>query len=382
MLLLATIIFFTSLLLLFWIHNQYRLGRTIPVVPPRSPLSLVSVIVPARDEERNIGRCVEALLAQTYPSLEIIVVDDNSTDSTPQILSALSRDDQRLRIVPGRPLPSGWAGKPHALSQGADQARGAWLCFVDADTFAAPQLIASTLAVAEQQNVDLLSILTAQTLQTFWERVLLPLVFTAISVGYPGERVNDPDQPDAIANGQFILIRRETYESVGRHAAIRDSIVEDRDLARMVKNQGYRLMVADGRHLANTRMYTGFREVWEGWTKNIYFGLEGRVGLLALGAFVSLFGALGLPFWLIGSAQWLLQSQSWQTVLIFGQACLLFFAIAVVRARVARAFGISSLYALTFPLGALIFAAMMLSSVYHTLWGKGVTWKGRTYRKS
>lgn len=348
---------------------------------------MISVIIPARNEARNIRRCVESLLVQTYPNFEIIVVNDRSSDATGQILEEIAQglsqgannQTSPLRVLQGEELPKGWAGKPHVLVQGTEVAGGKWLCFIDADTFAEPQLLSATYATARAKNIDLFSILTAQELGTFWEKVILPLVFTALSVGFPAERVNDPDKPDAIANGQFILIRREAYEAVGGHRAVHDQIAEDKALADVVKRSGYRLFVADGRALANTRMYTSLSEIWEGWTKNIFLGMQDRLGLLLFGAIVGLIAALLLPVWLAAGIIWAAQVEGLLSMVVVTQAVLLWATLLGVRARASMAFNISPLYAFTLPLGAFVFSAMMIASTYKVISGQGVTWKGRTY---
>jgi chlorobactene glucosyltransferase len=312
------------------------------------------------------------------------VVDDRSTDQTPKILEEFARQVSsgsrlQLQAIRGSDLPPDWAGKPHALAQGAATAQGDWLCFVDADTFARPQLLASALAAAGQWQADLLTLLTDQDLETFWEKVILPLVFTALAFGFPANRVNDPGKPDAIANGQFILIRREVYQAVGGHQAVRERIDEDRALAALVKHSGYRLLVADGRQLVHTRMYTNLSEIWEGWTKNIYVGLRDRLWLLILGVVVGLLGALALPLWLILGVGWLALGGGWAAWVVTGQSLLVWSYLLVQRTRAARALHISPWYALTLPLGALLFTAMMFASAYKVISGIGVTWKGRTY---
>jgi chlorobactene glucosyltransferase len=364
------------------LHNQHELDVIVQPVPAPTKAPLVSVIVPARDEERNIRRCVESLLAQAYPHFELIVLDDRSTDATPRILAELARRDQRLDVLRGEELPSGWAGKPHALYQAAQSAHGEWLCFVDADTFAAPQALASVYVAARDQSADLFSIFTRQELSSFWEKVILPLVFTALSVGFAPRKVNDPHKPDAIANGQFIFIKNKVYQALGGHAAIKDSIVEDRDLASLVKHAGYCLVVAEGQAVASTRMYTSLPEMWEGWTKNIFLGLKDRPGLLmlgAFGAFVSVFAALLLPLWLLGGLIWWSLGGGIVAIAVAVEAVVLWGCLIFWRILACRAMGISGWYALTTPLGAGVFAAMMFASAWKVLSRRGVTWKGRRY---
>jgi chlorobactene glucosyltransferase len=341
---------------------------------------LISVIIPVRNEQRNIQRCIQALLSQTYPDFEIIVVDDHSTDTTPLILADLMRACSRLRVIHGADLPPGWTGKPHALVQGAAAAQGKLLCFMDADTFAQPGLLWSTYRMAVHSHADMFSILTDQELGSFWERVVLPLVFLGLSFGFPAERVNDPSKPDAIANGQFILIKRAVYEHVGGHKAVKDRIDEDKAIAVVVKRAGYRLVVADGRKAATTRMYTSLAEMWEGWTKNIYLGLRDRPGLLLFGVLIGLVVSIVLPVWLVGSLLWLSISGEWSAWVVAAEAIGLWAYLLWKRVQACRAFGIAGGYAFTFPLGALIFTGMMIASAYDVLSGRGVVWKGRRYR--
>ena len=389
---LSSVGFLVGLGIVYWMHSQYHLEVTAkPVPPPMGPvetLPLITVIIPARNEARNIERCVREVLAQTYPRLQVIVVDDRSTDDTPRILAMLEAEHRNtgtgpsLQIVQGKDMPSGWAGKPHALFQGAALAGGSWLCFLDADTFASPELVASAYATAVAHQADLFSILTRQELGTFWEKVIQPLVFTALSIGFSPRRVNDPRYPDAIANGQFIFIRASVYAAVGGHAALRDQIVEDKALAVLVKHSGYRLLVADGQMLARTRMYTSLSEIWEGWTKNIYLGMRDQLALLVVGACVGLLGALVLPFWLVGAVSWfLLSGLSWAGLAAL-QAVILWIVLIYIRMQASRAFGISPGYAFTFPLGAIIFTGMMFFSAWNVLTRRGVTWKGRRYLSS
>ncbi len=370
--------------LTWWLH-RFR-GLAIRVRPGAAAAGgggpLISVIVPARNEDRNVERCVSALLAQSYQNYEVVVVDDRSTDDTGPILARLAaaRNGQpRLRVVEGAPLPPGWAGKPHALAQGVAAARGEWLCFVDADTFARPALLAATYATAQAYQADLFSILTGQKLGTFWEKVVMPVVLSGLAFGFPPDRVNDPKRPEAVANGQYILIRRKVYEAVGGHTALRASLVEDKALAETVKHAGYRLVLADGQELAETRMYTSLAELWEGWTKNMFLGLQGRPWLLLLGALTSLAGALALPAWLLAGLLWLARGGGLPAAGVIAEAAAVWAMVLYARALVAQGLKISPWYALSLPLGAGIFAAMMLTSTVRVLSGHGVVWKGRTY---
>jgi cellulose synthase/poly-beta-1,6-N-acetylglucosamine synthase-like glycosyltransferase len=228
----------------------------------------VSAIIPARDEEFNIGRVVRSLAAQLEIS-EIIVVDDQSADGTAHVLEGLADDVPQLRALEAGSLPEGWVGKNHAAWQGAQRAGGAWLLFTDADALHLKGSTARALHQAEASGADLLSISPAQELHTWWERAMIPFVYSRLSQLYSYAAVNDPSSPAAAANGQFILIRRQAYEAIGGHAAVRGEVLEDVALARRAKAAGFRLLFTPDEGMVRVRMYTTFRAMWEGWTKNL-----------------------------------------------------------------------------------------------------------------
>ena len=348
----------------------------------------VSIIVPARNEERNLPRLLPTLLAQRYPHFEVVIVDDQSTDATPRILAEWAGRDPRLRVVTGHPLPrdSGWKGKPHAMHQGAQVARGAYLLFTDADTRHSPLSLSSSIAYSLAHDVDLLTIAPHFELVSIAEKLIMPVAYEGISVLYPAAGVNNPKSPVAIANGQYILIKRTVYHSAGGIERVKDCIAEDLEFGKAIKRDGYRLRVADGRHLMSVRMYNSLSEVWEGWGKNVVLSFRGNPiqGFLAmLGTVnISLTPALLVRWaWLAWrtaresgkkadqlSALWITLLAAWNTAMPLA-----------FRARMDRLLGISPLWTLTQPIGGALLGLIMLTSLYRLLTGKGVTWKGRVY---
>ncbi|HEY7982669.1 MAG TPA: glycosyltransferase [Ktedonobacterales bacterium] len=344
---------------------------------PEADGPLVSIIVPARNEAANIEACVASLLRQDYPHVEVIVADDGSTDATPDLLAALGRAHPagaRLRTIRVAALPPGWAGKPHALHVGAAAARGAWLLFTDADTLHAPGALSAALAQAQALHADLYSLMTAQILPDFWNRVLMPIAFMGISAQYPIRQVNDPRKPLAIANGQYMLIRRAAYDAVGGYASPRlsASIVDDRDLAAEVKRAGFRLVLADGRAQVRTRMYRDLAGHWHGWGKNAVAGSRG--GPLAfVGMSLGLLGLSVLPpvLLLAGAA---LRRRAWVAAGAAQTA-----ATVLYRRQVDGALAVPWPYDWTQPLGGAVFSAILARAAWRKLAGKGVEWSGRTY---
>jgi chlorobactene glucosyltransferase len=397
----STIFVIAGLIIIYWLHNQYHLDIIVEPTPPPSNAPLISVCIPARNEERNILACVEAVLAQDYPNFEVIVLDDRSTDSTPDILRQLTLESDGaraplsgqtreqasvLQILSGSDLPKGWAGKPHALYQASAVARApesGWLCFIDADTFISPETLSSCYAKAIETKADMFTIMTFQVMGSFWEKVVMPLVMTGLSAGFSPRKVNDPRRKDAIANGQFILIKRIVYDAIGGHAGVKGSVVEDKAISEQVKWNGYRLIVADGVKLALTRMYSSLPEMWEGWTKNIYLGLRDQPSLIALGlfgAFLAVIVSLFLPAWPLLGVFWFLNGGGWMALTVILQSLLVWAYMIYARSLANLKMGISPWYSLTTPLGAAMFGAMMFTSTWKVLSRQGVTWKGRTYR--
>ena len=269
-----------------------RIDESMTGHPPASSPQ-VSVIVPARNEEANLKSCLDSLVSQTGVSFEIIVVDDHSTDRTREIAESYAA----VRVVDACPLPSGWTGKNNAVTMGARSARGSWLLFTDADTVHIPGSLTRALAEATENHADLLSYSPEQIAVTFWEMAVLPVVFAELARQYPPKKVSDPNSPEAAANGQYLLIRREAYDAIGGHAAVAGSILEDVALARLVKASGRKIRFRYAADAVRTRMYRNYRQLREGWTKNlaILFPNPGRLAAKTLFLWGLPWGCLLLP---------------------------------------------------------------------------------------
>jgi len=379
--------------LVIWLRTTPDKKDRVKKLPPSSESPtpsingpLVSVIVSARNEERNIRRCVESLLEQDYGNYEVIVIDDGSTDATPRILDELAASHpcgDRLCVLRLRDdLPEGWAGKPHAIHKGTQEAQGKWLLFTDADTWHAPNALRSSLAQAIEEQADLFTLSSTQELPAFWDKVMMPLVYLGISMLYPPKLVNDPLSKVAIANGQYILIRREVYEALGGYARpeLRGTMLDDRDLARVVKEHGYKLHFVDGRGLISVRMYHNLKEIWRGWRKNAYLGNRGDIGFVIL-------QLIGLP--MISIVPFLLPLLAYLTRIRREVG------ISPSEAQAATALELASLlayrtwlnkqlcvpwyYSLLHPLAGAILEAILAQSSWRILTGSGVDWRGRNY---
>ncbi|MGH9794707.1 MAG: glycosyltransferase [Candidatus Acidiferrales bacterium] len=264
--------------------------------------------MPARNEEANIARCVESLAAQEEIGA-IIVVNDESSDGTAAVLRDMSGRIPRLTVIETGGVPGGWLGKNHAVWLGAQRATGEWLLFTDADTTHLAGGAAQALKDTQRTGAELVSYSPEQQTETWRERALVPFVFCRLAQLFPYHAVSDPSSSVAAANGQYLMIRRDAYENLGTHAAVKNEVVEDLALARLAKSQGIKIHFARGQGIVSARMYRSFAAMWEGWSKGLYELVGGTRGafarelmvvfpwapviLLALGGFHVAFPLLG-----------------------------------------------------------------------------------------
>lgn len=341
-------------------------NQTDEIRNPAAQLPKVSVIIPARNEEANLGACLESLVTQGGTTFEIIVVDDASSDRTREI----ARSFFGVQVLEAPPLPSGWTGKNNAVVAGARIARGEWLLFTDADTVHLPGSLAGAVAEAEQRTAVLLSYSPAQIVGTFWEKAVMPLIFAELAWQFRPALVSDPASPVAAANGQYLLISRSAYDAVGGHSAIAGSLLEDVDLARKVKASGRTIFFRYGGGAVRTRMYRNFSQLREGWTKNLalLFPHSGRLAALRMVEFVAILASVAAAIWAA--------TQGWSMGAL-NAAVMGLLLLGNLLSRVRRAhfpYRISLLAIAGLP----VFAYLLLRSRLFYKRG-GITWKGRSY---
>ncbi len=237
----------------------------------------VMAIVPARNEEAVIAACVESLACQPEIT-EIVVVNDESSDRTAEIVRGLTEKISRLRLVDIQGVPIGWVGKNYAASVGASEATGDWLLFTDADAELLPSAVKRALKLAEEHGAALVSFSPEQVTERWYERALIPFVYCRLARHYSFDVVNDPATGAAAANGQFLMMRREAYEAIGGHAQVASEVLEDVALARRAKAGGLQLWFGPGAGLVRVRMYRSFAAMWGGWKKNLYLLIGGKPG--------------------------------------------------------------------------------------------------------
>ena len=351
--------------------------------PPEDP-PLVSVLVAAKDEAENIEACVRTMLDQDYPNFEMIVCDDRSVDGTGDIVERVAAEDPRVRLVRIQDLPEGWCGKNNAMNTGIRRARGEWICMIDADC---RQTSDRTLSVAVQHafdsGADMLSVLPILEMNGFWENVVQPVCGGVMMIWFHPDKVNDPDKPNAYANGAFMMIRRSTYDAIGGHDTVKDKLNEDMHMAGAVKHAGHKLRVARSKGLYLVRMYTSLRQIFRGWGRIFYgtFGTLQRltISLLVLvvmgvGPYVS--AALGLSMAAGGAAggAW------WWACGIAGLAAAAM-QISVIF-RFYRLIDARPSLAWTYMLGCLVASASLLKALWSLRTGARVVWRNTSYSEA
>ncbi len=353
---------------------------SVAAAQPADAARYVTIVVPARDEAANIGRCLQSLLAQDHPAnrLKVLVIDDHSADDTAAIVRAIAARHPRVSLLSSPSLPPRWTGKSHACWIGARAApaQTEWLCFVDADVWGEPALLSSAIHAALAQDIDLLSLAPRQELHSFAERLMLPCGLILLSFLQDLRATQGRNGSAVTATGQFMLIRRDAYEAVGGHAAVSNVICEDLEFARLLKQSGRSVLLMGGDDVIATRMYTGWRTLWPGFAKNLVDTLGGRRGTLSFTplAVILAWAAVAMPI-IDAFACWQAEPGAWTAL-----AVALLGSAAAFGLHVAATFyfRIPFWYGLLFPLGYTVGAAIALDSVRRRLTGQ-VIWKGRIY---
>ena len=339
-----------------------------PLEPAAGPRPRVSVVIAARNEEDELPGTLDSLLAQDYPGLEIVVVEDSSTDGTRAVIDARG---PRVRRVDPPPLPEGWVGKNWACWNGANATTGEWILFLDADVRTHPAAVRTTVEWARRENADLATIAPRVEMRGFWERVVLPFYIQIVLTYFRAPHVNRDRSKAAMANGQYWLTPRTTYFELGGHAAIRGVVLEDVAIARRFRAAGRRLRIAWAPELAVTRMYRDRKELFEGLLKNVhgadYFSLR-MVGFLT-----GLVGLFLLPLGLLPLGL------TTGNLPLIGLGAFLYVALFGKHVGFARTTGAPAVYGLLYPVAVGFYLVLIATSFGRGLRRRPVRWKGRAY---
>lgn len=336
-------------------------------MPAAQTANTVEIVVPARNEQDSLGRCLESLVTQQGIGFHITVVDDGSSDRT----RAIAESFPSVRVIAAAEPAPGVSGKCNALIQGAEGTIAKWLLFTDADTFHYPGSLAAAVSEAEARGADLLSCSPEQEAVSWGERALLPVVFAELERMYPPQRVNDPADPTVAANGQYLLVRRDVYQALGGHQAVANEMLEDVELARLFKVSGHKVWFRYGGGLVQARMYRDFPSMVEGWTKNLalLFRHSLRLAVLRGAEFAAIITAL-----VAGPALLFLEDYAVGFIVLISGAWIYdSFLRRIRRARFPTAANLMSLFGLP------LFSWLLLGSWQRTRVRGAVTWKGRTY---
>jgi chlorobactene glucosyltransferase len=375
------IAFVWFVIIILTLHGLSRQRFLLPTTNLRltaSDAPLVSILVPARNEQhRVLEACIRSVLAQDYGRFEVIAVNDRSTDATGAILETLAKSDERLRVIEGKELSPGWLGKPYAMQQALDHARGEWILATDADMIFESSALRTALDRVLDAKGDALTLIPRFEARSFWERVMIPTwawVFLMFTLFY---RINNPKTDRAAGIGGFFLIRRKLLDRIGGYEVLKDEVMEDVRLAERIKRSDARLLVDQAPTLIRTRMYRTFGEMWECSNKNWFSGVNFSLPF-ALFCVVSMYvGAVAPPLIALVSAIAIVSGVNSDLSLLFIPASLSWLLQVLVMAVVSRRSEVSPLYALTAPLGVGVMYAILFDSSIRITSGRGVTWKGR-----
>lgn len=367
-----------SVFIFLFAGYEYLTLMNFPELPTVAAISsdspLVSIILPVRNQGKTVTDCVRSLVDLTYRNKEIIIVDGGSTDGTRE---QIQQFENEVRIVEEEPLPRGWVGKNWACHQGYENSKGDLLLFTDGDSVHAPDSLTRAVDFLQSERADMVTLAPGTILRSFWEKVLQPPIFLLIMILVGGKLVNNDRRENAIGNGQYMLFRREAYEKIGGHSAVRDKIVEDYSLARFLKKSGMKLRFVTAADALGVRMYQSLGEIWRGWRKNFYTVSEKFMLLKALTRIVLMFTFLVLPFAILIYGLLISPTNPLNPYLLSGafMSGLLWLGIIILD----RSINVSSAYALLFPIAILIYIGIGVDSTIRGSMGFGFAWKDRVY---
>jgi len=372
-------------ILIFWLIAWHRWSRQcggfMPELPDESPClpdnaPMVSIIVPARDEENNIERCIRSLLAQDYPRFEVIVVDDCSEDATGKILARLGDADSRLKVVDGKPLPEGWMGKAHAIVQGYSQAKGDWLLFTDADTFHESHLLSRMMGFVLPSPVSLATAVGKQTAPGIGVRLINLAVYSYIFMVSDRKGLADSKSRQSLINGQYVLMAREAYEAVGTHRAVREYSSTDVSLGYLAKLKGFLTLGIKAGKALKTTTYSSFSKAYCGWSRSLVNGIWTVLGPMFGSLILLLLTVSLLFFWVVPWLTWLdgVETNNDAQALVGGLQILAVFSVLWMKSG---KFLQAILDMMLMPISFLFFIAMVLSGLTGAWFRRGTIWKGR-----
>ncbi|KAF6242549.1 glycosyl transferase [Nitrosopumilus sp. b1] len=337
----------------------------------------VSVILPARNEEGYIEKCLDSLLMQDYSNFEIIAIDDSSEDDTGKIIQEYAKKDSRVIYVQARPKPEGWMGKNWACCEGYKKSSGDLLLFTDSDTIHSKNVISIATSHLQSLNLDALTAIPRMLCLDFWTKITLPMISTFLHTRFSALRVNDPTKKTGYFFGSFFVIKKKAYEEVGTHEGVKQEIIEDGALGKKVKESGYKMKMVRGEHMIQAIWARDFFTLWNA-LKRLMIPLYLQNGLIAVGIFVAVVFLLFLPYTLlVYSALFLSYSNSF--FVLFVTSLIASILIYVGGISDARELKIGVIYSSLGPVGSLIVILGFASGLINAKSNSAVSWRGRSY---
>lgn len=363
-----------TLLCLVSIFNYFTFAKVKRVLDTHSLLPFVSILVPARNEERCIRECIESLANQIYPNYEIIILNDDSSDNTPLILEELqSLYPQLVSVIHSHQLPDSWIGKSHACHVLSRYANGEYLLFTDADTVHSPYALNSLVQSAQEMQADLLTAIPYQTLTSIWEHLMVPFMHVLYHGYLPNSFIYTKKNPSLVAaNGQIMLFHSDAYDAIGGHESVRNSMVEDIDIARKIKESGAKIVLANATSLVTCSMYTGFEDVFKGFSKNFFAGFQ-KKHIPFVVFLIHIMNVYVFPLILC-----IISLMSDNTSLLMWSIVLLMLGM-VIRLLATMQFRLPLFHIFLQPFSALFAIIIGCNSMLWSMPGKNTVWKKRVY---
>jgi chlorobactene glucosyltransferase len=353
--------------------NLIHLVRVNPVKGALPKPPFISICVPARNEARGIRACLTSLLQQNYPHFEVIVVNDHSTDATGEIIQSLAGEFPHLHVIESQSLPADWLGKPFALHQAVQEAKGDYLIFTDADLVFRPHALTTAVHTMTARDLDMLTLMPGTEFGSFWERAVQPVIFGFIAALSRFKKINSPDHSTAMGFGAFIMFKKDVYAMIGGHESVKHEVLEDVMLAKRAKKVGCKLLAADAKAVFSIRMYHSLEEIWTGWRKNIFIAMKKSI-VRAVYHLCVVIGFLVTP-WLTLLGNILAGTG----ILWTGIASVALLMPLTASIHLCDELRLPRRNAFLFPLGAIMMSAIMVNSMLQVLVKKETEWRGRKY---
>ena len=379
---LASILLGVAIAWMFLIKSMWITFRDSPFLdkfnpkPHNSPK--VSIILPARNEEPFIEKCIKSLLDQDYKNYEIIAIDDRSDDNTGNIIKKISSENSKVAYVLAEPKPENWTGKNWACMEGFKKASGELLLFTDADTFHTKKTISLAVDHLISEELDALTVIPKMLCLDWWTKITLPVLSTFLHTRFSALRVNDPSKKTGYFFGSFFIIKRKTYEFVGTHEGVKNEIVEDGALGKKVKEQGFKMKMVRGEHLVEAVWARDWTTLWHA-LKRLMIPLYIQSNKIAVGIFFAVLFLLFMPFPILAYST-LFFNVSESFVILCGISLVsvgLFYLGSTLDAKKGLSLGFR--HALFAPIGSTVIVSGFVTGILHAKRSNALVWRGRTY---